>query len=55
MKHYRVWDNGTGKVFATFEEAKAYTDEIVSKFGIIVLLEETYAAATHVYMGVAGK
>ena len=55
MKHYRVYDNGTGKVFATFEEAEAYAHEIATKFKIFVLLEETNATPTHVYMGVAGK
>lgn len=55
MKHYRVDDSRTGKVFETYEEAIAYANEIASRFNVFVQVEETNAAPTHVYMGVAGK
>ena len=46
---YKVWDTKRGHIFATEAEARAYCNHLLKTRGIIVLMTESQAKATHVW------
>ena len=46
---YKVWDSKRGHIFATEAEARAYCNHLLKTRGIIVLMTESQAKATHVW------
>lgn len=47
--NYIVYDTRKGKVFATFEEAKAYCDYLIVSKNLFVAMETTSRKVTHTY------